>query len=278
MGKRKRESLKTKTSFSEPKRRKIILHEAPKGAKTSSSEMSSGVTSKNAVALARKLVQIYTKNKNEKDAPPMKKYMRGRFEFFGLKAPIRRSLAQECIKTKPSGPQEVRDLVKILWAKPQRELQYFAIDYLIKHFKTFGVERAEFDANIESVKNLVTAKSWWDTVDLLSSETVGGLVRKHPDLGKPLMEEWINDDNMWLRRTALLHQLKYKETTDEEMLFRFCSARAHEKEFFIQKAIGWALRSYAWTNGAAVKKYLLKNKQILSKLSYKEGGKHLTGV
>lgn len=211
----------------------------------------------------------------------MKKYVREKFEFFGLKSPIRKSLAQECLKTKPSGPQEVRDLVKVLWAKPQRELQYFAIEYLIKYFKTFGEERAEFDANIDCVRNLVITKSWWDTVDMLASNTVGGLVRKHPDLGKPVMEEWINDDNMWLRRTALLHQIKYKtykESTDEEMLFRFCSARAHEKEFFIQKAIDWALRSYAWTNGAAVKKYLLKNKQILSKLSYKEAAKHLTGV
>lgn len=234
--------------------------------------------SQNAAALAQKLVRIFSKNKNTGEAKLMKKYMRDKFEFFGLKSPVRKTLAQECLKTKLAGPQEIRDLAKILWAKSQRELQYFMIDYLIKHFKVFGEESAEFKANMDCVKHLLTTKSWWDSVDMLSFNIVGGLVQKHPMLGKRVMENWINDDNMWLRRAAILHQLKYKKQTDEEMLFRFCSARAHEKEFFIQKSIGWALRSYAFTNDSAVKKFLSKHKKDLSKLSFKEAAKHLTGI
>lgn len=97
----------------------------------------------------------------------------------------------------------------------------------------------------------------------------------HLGEGKPVMEEWINHDNMWMRRTALLHQLLYKHETDEDMLYRFCILRADEKEFFIQKAMGWALRQYAHTKPSSVKSFLIANKKLLSKLTYREAAKHL---
>ena len=282
MGKRKRALSKSKTkSTPDSKRRKRNNDNSPaiidKNVKLSNADMLVG-TSKNAVKLAHNLVQIFSKNKNNREAPLMKKYVSGKFDFFGLKAPIRKTLAKECMNTKLSSPGEIRDLASILWSEPERELQYFVVDYLIKHFKYFGDEKAEFEPNVNFVKHLLTTKSWWDTVDALSSNILGRLVQTHPLMGKPVLEDWINDDNMWLRRAAILHQIKYKEKTDEEMLFRFCCARAQEQEFFIQKAIGWALRSYAWTNGAAVKKFLLKNKQNFSKLSYQEAAKHLSGM
>ena len=220
--------------------------------------------------LVEKVGRELCKNADPERSQPMKKYMRDKFEFFGLSSPLRRSVCKEFLQQKLS-PQETRKFVALLWAKPEREFQYFAVDYLEKHMDT----SAEFEANIECVKGLITSKSWWDTVDALAYKIVGGLVSKHRDIGKNVMEKWINHENMWLRRTAILHQLSYKEKTDEEMLFRLCSARAEEEEFFIRKAIGWALRQYSWTSSSSVKKYLVKNKKQLSNLSFKEAAKHL---
>ena len=220
--------------------------------------------------LVEKVACELRKNADRKKSQPMKKYMRDKFEFFGLSSPLRRSVCKEFLQQKLN-PEDTRKLVVLLWAKPEREFQYFAIDYLEKHLKS----STEFKEDIQCMKGLITNKSWWDTVDALASKMVGRLVKQHQDAGKLVMEEWINHENMWLRRTALLHQLSYKEETDEEMLFRFCNLRAAEEEFFIRKAIGWALRQYAWTSSSSVKKYLLKHKKELSGLSFKEAAKHL---
>lgn len=132
-----------------------------------------------------------------------------------------------------------------------------------------------FSENLEIFKMLITTKSWWDTVDMLAYKLVGYLVQTHPTMGKPAMHEWISSDSMWMRRTAILHQIGCKGETDDEMLFQFCIARCHEEEFFIRKAIGWSLREYAKTNPNKVKKFLQENKDGLSKLSYNEAAKHL---
>lgn len=221
-------------------------------------------------SLVNKLAQEFRKNADHKKSQPMKKYMRDQFEFFGLSSPMRRSVGKELLQQKLNS-EKTREFVLLLWAKPEREFQYFAVDYLEKHLDA----STEFEANMMCMEHLITTKSWWDTVDTLASKMVGRLVNNHPSDGKPLMEEWIDHENMWLRRTALLHQLSYKEDTDEEMLFRFCSKRAHEEEFFIRKAIGWALRQHAWRFGSSVRKYLLKHKKELSALSFKEAAKHL---
>lgn len=250
------------TAESKKKRRKVANDDLTLG--------NDGSKSNKVTTLVEKVGRELRKNADPERSQPMKKYMRDKFEFFGLSSPLRKSVCKEFLQQKLS-PQETRKFVALLWAKPQREFQYFAVDYLEKHMDT----SAEFEANIECVKGLITSKSWWDTVDALASKIVGGLVKKHRDDGKNVMEEWIDHENMWLRRTAILHQLSYKEETDEEVLFRFCSLRAQEEEFFIRKAIGWALRQYAWTSGSSVKKYLLKYKKELSSLSFKEAAKHL---
>ena len=250
------------TAESKKKRRKVANDDPALGNESSKSNK--------VTTLVDKVGRELRKNADPERSQPMKKYMRDKFEFFGLGSPLRRSVCKEFLQQKLS-PQETRKFVALLWAKPEREFQYFAVDYLEKHMDI----SAEFEANIECVKDLIISKSWWDTVDTLASKIVGGLVGKHRDVGKNVMEEWIDHENMWLRRTAILHQLSYKEETDEEVLFRFCSLRAGEEEFFIRKAIGWALRQYAWTSSSSVKKYLLKHKKELSSLSFKEAAKHL---
>ena len=228
------------------------------------------ITSNEVISLVEKLAQELRKNADHKKSQPMKKYMRDQFEFFGLSSPVRKSVCKEFLQQKLSS-EDTRKFVVLLWAKPEREFQSFAVDYLEKQLDA----STEFEDNMKCMEHLITTKSWWDTVDALASKLVGRLVKQNHDQGKAVMEEWIDHENMWLRRTALLHQLSYKEETDEEMLFRFCSKRAHEEEFFIRKAIGWALRQHAWRYSSSVKKYLLKHKKELSALSFKEAAKHL---
>lgn len=254
------------------KRKAVSTAESKKKRKKveNADQIEGDINSKEVTTLAEKVARELRKNADPKKSQPMKKYMRDKFEFFGLSSPLRKSVCKEFLQQKLNS-EDTRNFVALLWAKPEREFQYFAIDYLEKHMDT----SAEFEANMECMKGLITTKSWWDTVDALAYKMVGGLVRQHRDEGKNVMEEWINHENMWLRRTALLHQLSYKQETDEEMLFRFCSLRADEEEFFIRKAIGWALRQYAWTNSSSVKKYLRKHKKELSSLSFKEAAKHL---
>lgn len=110
---------------------------------------------------------------------------------------------------------------------------------------------------------------------LTISTVVGYMVQWRPDQGQRLMEQWISEEDMWLRRVAILHQLSHKEQTNKDLLFNFCLQRAHEKEFFIQKAIGWALRTYARTDRAAVKNFVETNRSVLAPLSIREALKHI---
>lgn len=119
---------------------------------------------------------------------------------------------------------------------------------------------------------LAQQRSWWDSVDPLAS-LVGKLLLQYPDL-RAKMWDWAKDDCMWIRRVALIHQLTYKEKTDEKMLFELCKQLAHEEEFFIRKAIGWCLRQYSKTKPAVVRAFINENTAILSELSKKEAGKY----
>ena len=156
-------------------------------------------------------------------------------------------------------------MVRVLWAEPEREFQHTACDYLRTHV---GVTGPRF---IEVVHELVSTKSWWDTVDALAVHTAGPLVRRHPEL-VAVMDRWVLDDDIWVARTALLHQLTYKTATDETRLFDHCRARAGDSEFFIRKAIGWALRQYAATAPDAVAAFVADT-PALSGLSVREAMK-----
>ena len=153
------------------------------------------------------------------------------------------------------------------WLQPEREWQYVACGYLRRHVA------AASPAFIATARQLVTTKSWWDTVDTLASHTVGPLVRAHPTLGD-VMDDWIRSDNHWLARTAILHQLGAKAATDADRLFRYCAARATDTEFFVRKAIGWALREYSKTDGPAVRRFVREHPD-LSGLSRREALKWL---
>ncbi len=202
-------------------------------------------------------------------AVAMRAYMRDQFPFLGIPSPRLTALVREAALPKPA-EAELREQALLLWAEPEREFQYVACGQLRRHVKVCE------PGFIDVVRELIVTKSWWDTVDTLASHTVGPLVRKHSEL-LATMDVWIGEDNMWLARTAILYQLGYRSGTDAARLFRYCAAQAGHPDFFIRKAIGWALREYAKTDPAAVRKFVETHETVLSGLSKREALRNIGG-
>lgn len=195
--------------------------------------------------------------------PAMEAYMRDQFVMLGVSSPARREAQKPFLAAarKATGEQ-VMQAAELLWAQPEREFQYVAADLLKRSGKRLGPE------HLDRLKGLVQAKSWWDTVDTLASNPVGTVVQRH-DL-QSVMDVWIDDPDLWVARTAILHQLKYRDATDEARLFRYCERQAAHTDFFIRKAIGWALRQYGKTEPDAVRAFVAAHEHELSGLSKRE--------
>ena len=193
-------------------------------------------------------------------------YMRNQFEFFGIKTPLRRELGKELVTASKNLPEkEVIALCKELWAQPEREFQYIACDILAKNAKRLSPGYVKRDA-----KWFIKNKSWWDTVDSIRT-SVEIVVAANPEL-EATMFEWIKSKNIWLVRSALIHQLTLRTKTNSTRLFALCELKAEEKEFFIAKGLGWALRSYSYIDPKAVKKFI-KDHPELTPLAKREGMK-----
>jgi 3-methyladenine DNA glycosylase AlkD len=187
-------------------------------------------------------------------------YLRHQFPFLGISLPRLRALLREV----PMPPAD--DAVawgQACWALPEREYQYAGLAALRR------VARRLPAGCLPDLRGLITTKSWWDTVDPLATQIVGTLLLQHPSLVAE-MDRWIEDDDIWLVRTAILHQERWKAATDARRLFAYCERRAPDREFFIRKAIGWALRSYAATDPVAVQRFVLDHEAVLSGLSRRE--------
>ncbi len=200
------------------------------------------------------------------DAAPMKKYMRDKFEFYGLKSPLRRAIQKAFWKLHqpPKTEEALKALVEALWEQPYRELHYQAMELLERPIKKAGKGWIPF------LEYLITHNSWWDSVDLLASKHVGIYLKNHADYREKYPSIWIASENMWLRRTAILYQLHYKQATDWQSLQDYILLTAHEEEFFIRKAAGWALREYSKTNSQAVLDFVHEHEAQLSGLTERE--------
>lgn len=220
-------------------------------------------------AFINALEEAYTTNASADNAAAMAKYMKGNFAFLGLKTDLRRTLHKQVAE---GHNQEVkdnaRDIAKALYTKPQREYHYSAIEILIKQLK-----KKFHKEDIALIEYLLVTNSWWDSVDTISKYLVGGYLEQYPEETAKTISRFSASDNMWLNRAALLFQLGYKKNTDEKLLFRECEKHSRSKEFFIQKAIGWALREYAKTTPDAVKCFVASTP--LKPLSTREALKNL---
>lgn len=221
-----------------------------------------------AAALARFVSDELGKLANPDDAGPMQAYLKTDMPFFGVKRPARKPIARETKKRfAPANAAEYEAGVSALWRLPHREEKYAAIDYARQH-RAF----ITFDA-LPLFERMVREGQWWDLVDDIASNLVGRVALDAPESMRPVLEAWIDDDDLWIRRTAILAQLKHKDVTDAAMLFDFCARRMHEKVFWMRKAIGWALRDYSRTDAAAVRSFLLEHRSELSGLSFREAKK-----
>lgn len=203
-------------------------------------------------------------------ARQMAAYMKTDMPFYGVKKPQRKPILRRLVtEFPPADASDYGHKVARLWEQPHREEKYLAIGYA--RLCTEHVTPAQLDL----YRRMIVEGAWWDFVDEIAAHLIGSLLREHPREIRPILEEWIDEDNVWLRRTALLSQLRLKGDTDAAMLFDFCRRRADDKDFFIRKAIGWALRDYAKTDPDAVRGFVEEEAGRLSGLSRREATKHL---
>lgn len=200
---------------------------------------------------------LYKRHSDPERAIPMKAYMRNQFDFIGINATLRRDLGRGYMKRMPMPPAaDYPEVVRQLWALPERDFQYFAIEFAMKYKKWWG------PGDIVLFEEMITAKSWWDTVDYITSKLVGPWFRSHPGKMGPITGRWNRSDNFWLQRVSLIFQLTYKDATDKDLLGRYILRLSESDEFFVQKAAGWALRQYSKHNPewvtAFVQSHMLK--------------------
>lgn len=211
---------------------------------------------------------LYSSQANEAIALQAKAYLKGQFAFYGIKSPERRMLDKECWEAVGLPKYEdLAEIVKTLWKEPQRELQYFALELIGKLKKQWKEDL------IEVLEYTITHKSWWDSVDF-AAKWVGEFFRKFPHLIIPVTERWMESGNMWLQRVCIIFQLTYKKLTNTQLMFDYMLLCADSKEFFLQKAIGWALRQHTRTDAQAVIEFVANHK--LKPLSQREALRLLT--
>ena len=203
---------------------------------------------------------------NPDDAGAMKAYMKNKFEFLGVKTPARRKLAKAFFKQQTDSVVDW-NFINEAWNNLYRELQYAALDYLESRKKLLT------PSDLPRLKKLAQTKSWWDTIDFLD-RLVGSIIARFPET-KEIILAWSCDEDIWLRRLAINHQLLRKEETDPELLENILVNNLGQTEFFINKAIGWALRDYSKTNPDWVRDFIERYRAEMVALSIREGSKYL---
>lgn len=208
---------------------------------------------------------------NESNAKQMAAYMKGHFEYYGVKTPARKDATKGLIReSKSMSLDDVIRVIHQLWILPHREMQMVAVDIGIYHRKKWTEDYLAFWLD------LIKQKSWWDTVDMIASNVIGSIMTKlPPDHRKSYAQTWIKNDNMWIRRVALIYQLKYKDDTDADLLFDLIEQVQHDKEFFISKAVGWSLRQYSKHDSESVSSFVEEHRETLQPLSVREASKYL---
>ena len=203
-------------------------------------------------------------------AEPMAVYMRDQFTFLGVKTTPRRKAAKSVVSRVRRW--DVVDLVAFVdecWSQAEREFQYVGVDLIVAEARRLDT------SNLSDIRRWITTRSWWDTVDALASHAVGSIVQSNVEC-RIVMDTWIDDENIWIARSAILHQLRYATATDEDRLFAYVLRRAPDTDFFIRKASGWALRSYSRVAPDAVRKFVATHEVELSGLTRREAIRNLS--
>ena len=211
------------------------------------------------------LKKLFKLHADENTARQMAAYMRGQFKYYGIPTPQRRALSKPFLGKKSDAIDW--GFVTACWGAEAREFQYIAMDYL--YLRTAQLTKAD----VPEIRAFAEAKSWWDTIDGLD-QLVGAIAQKDKSV-KQLLLKWSKDKNFWIRRMAIDHQLNYRDKTDTTLLAAIIENNFGQTEFFINKAIGWALREYSKTDPRWVREFLARHAERLSPLSLREAGKYI---
>jgi 3-methyladenine DNA glycosylase AlkD len=219
-------------------------------------------------------VQVHFKElADQTKAVGMAAYMKTEMPFYGIQNPQRLPVYREMKKRFPaSSHKDYEAGILALWNLPHREEKYAALQFAQQNDSFVGIE------SIPLYESLIREGAWWDLVDEIAIRLSGRAQLKERTEVKSVMEKWIKDENLWVRRAALISQVGHKQKTDTKQLFKHCLLVAHEREFFMRKAIGWALRDYSWCDPDAVIKFLDENGDKLSPLTKREGAKRLISI
>lgn len=218
------------------------------------------------------IISWLAKHGDVNEVIPMQNYMKNQFSFLGIRAPKLQQLTKDFIKEFGLPADEWLDsVIHKLWDLPEREYQYIGIALLR------AVDKSLPKSKIELLEYVITHKPWWDTIDVIAAYPVGGYFTRFPELLKPYVNQWLSSNHMWLQRSAIICQLKWKGRTNEEILYTAIEKCIDSKEFFIRKAIGWALREYSKTNPESVIAFV-RSHEALSGLSQREALKVINRI
>jgi 3-methyladenine DNA glycosylase AlkD len=220
--------------------------------------------------MTRFLAAELAKLADPKRAADMAAYLKTDMPLYGVPNPEWKKVYKEMRRRFPiCSRAEYAAAVKALWARPHREEKYCAIRLAADHrqYVTIG--------SVPLYRRMIEEGAWWDFVDDIAIRLIGMVLLDDREGMRPKLDRWIDDPHMWIRRAAIISQIKHKDRTDQDQLFAYCLMRADEKEFFIRKAIGWALREFARTDPDAVRAFALEHRDRLSGLSFREATKYL---
>lgn len=197
--------------------------------------------------------------------------MKSTMPFYGLVLPEVRAITRRVFDGTELDCAGWRDAILELWRGARRREERYAALYLLRLEK----HRACLTADaMPMLEELVVSGAWWDFVDETAG-AIGQVLRRHPERMKPLMRQWSTDTNMWKRRVSIICQLGFKRDTDLDLLYANIEPNLGDREFFIRKAIGWALRQHAWTDPDEVARYVRAHEAQLSPLSKREALKNI---
>jgi 3-methyladenine DNA glycosylase AlkD len=224
--------------------------------------------------LIRDLRRALREHADSAKAPIMQAYMKSPMPYWGIQTPEHRRICRAVFRAHPLDSfEQWRDTVLTLWREAKyREERYAAIALAAyQPYRDFRTLRA-----LPLYKEMITTGAWWDYVDAIATRQVGELLRKTPERMSAMLRKWATDDDIWLRRSAILAQLNFKAATDLALLYDCIRPSLERDEFFLRKAIGWALRQYARTDSKEVLQYVRDHRGQLSPLSVREALKHLS--
>lgn len=200
-------------------------------------------------------------------AERMKAYMKNQFDFIGIQKPLRAEICKPYFRALQALKADPGEILLFCWSKNEREWQYVGMDFALKSPKNWPPDW------LATMEYCITHKSWWDTVDLLAVHGVGGWLKDKPELQAQTVARWRHSQQLWLERSTILFQLRYKSNTNKVLLADLCLHFTDSKAFFIQKAMGWALRQYVRTDAQWVQHFVANH--TLPKLSQREALKNI---